>query len=78
MAGIDDVFGDLFASVDAVVLFSPSGSYYERFVAVEDLDVVVVGTENAVSAETFVELPSSSRTSPSGSDSDSRVRSNRA
>jgi len=57
MAGIDDVFGDLFASVDAVVLFSPSGSYYERFVAVEDLDVVVVGTENAVSAETFVELP---------------------
>ncbi|MFC6764093.1 hypothetical protein CP556_13960 [Natrinema sp. CBA1119] len=57
MAGIDDVFGDLFASVDAVVLFSPSGSYYERFVAVEDLDVVVVGTENAVGAETFVELP---------------------
>jgi DNA integrity scanning protein DisA with diadenylate cyclase activity len=57
MAGLDDVFGDIFASVDAVVLFSPSGSYYERFTAVEDLDVVVVGTENAVSAETFVELP---------------------
>ncbi|QLK26859.1 DUF5912 domain-containing protein [Natrinema zhouii] len=57
MAGLDDVFGDIFASVDAVVLFSPSGSYYERFMAVEDLDVVVVGTENAVGAETFVELP---------------------
>ncbi|WP_226007405.1 diadenylate cyclase DacZ [Natrinema salinisoli] len=57
MAGLDDVFGDIFASVDAVVLFSPSGSYYERFTAVEDLDVVVVGTENAVGAETFVELP---------------------
>ncbi len=57
MAGLDDVFGDLFASVDAVVLFSPSGSYYERFSAVDDIDVVVVGTENAVGAETFVELP---------------------
>ncbi|MFC6718733.1 diadenylate cyclase DacZ [Natrialbaceae archaeon GCM10025810] len=57
MAGLDDVFGELFASVDAVVLFSPSGSYYERFSNVEDLDVIVVGTENAVGAETFVELP---------------------
>jgi len=57
MAGLDDVFGDLFSSVDAVVLFSPSGSYYERVTDVEDIDVVVVGTENSVGAETFVELP---------------------
>ena len=57
MAGLDDVFGDLFASVDAVVLFSPSGSYYDRVTAIEDLPVIVVGTENAVDAETFVELP---------------------
>ena len=57
MAGLDDVFGDLFSSVDAVVLFSPSGSYYEQVTAVEDLDVIVVGTEDSVSAETFVELP---------------------
>jgi len=57
MAGLDDVFGDLFASVDAVALFSPSGSYYEQVAAVENLDVLVVGTENAVGAETFVELP---------------------
>ncbi|MFA9416604.1 diadenylate cyclase DacZ [Natrinema sp. HArc-T2] len=57
MAGLDDVFGDLFASVDAVALFSPSGSYYEQVAAVEDLNVIVVGTENAVGAETFVELP---------------------
>ncbi|ELY87097.1 diadenylate cyclase DacZ [Natrinema altunense] len=57
MAGLDDVFGDLFASVDAVVLFSPSGSYYEQVMAVDDLDIVVVGTENDVGAETFVELP---------------------
>jgi len=57
MAGLDDVFGDIFSGVDAVFLFSPSGSYYERFTNVDDLDVVVVGTENAVGAETFVELP---------------------
>ncbi|MDJ1431539.1 diadenylate cyclase DacZ [Halostagnicola sp. A-GB9-2] len=57
MDGLDDVFGDIFSSVDAVVLFGPSGSYYERFSSVEDLDVIVVGTENVVSADTFVELP---------------------
>ena len=57
MAGLDDVFGDLFASVDAVVLFSPSGSYYDRVTGVEGLNVIVVGTENSVGAETFVELP---------------------
>ena len=59
MAGIDDVFGDIFSDVDAVVLFSPSGSYYERFLELdeEEIDLIVVGTENAVSAGTFVELP---------------------
>ncbi|APX96545.1 diadenylate cyclase DacZ [Natronorubrum daqingense] len=57
MDGLDDVFGDLYSDVDGVFLFSPSGSYYERFKAIEDVDVVVVGTENAVGAETFVELP---------------------
>ncbi|ARS88501.1 diadenylate cyclase DacZ [Natrarchaeobaculum aegyptiacum] len=57
MAGVDDVFGELFSGVDAVVLFGPSGSYYERFAATEDLEVIVVGTENDVGAETFVELP---------------------
>ncbi len=57
MAGLDDVFGDLVAGVDAVLLFGPSGSYHERFSGIEDLDVVVVGTENDVGADTFVELP---------------------
>ncbi|WP_339103050.1 diadenylate cyclase DacZ [Haloterrigena salinisoli] len=57
MAGLDDVFGDLYASIDAVLLFSPSGSYYERFADVDDLDVIVVGTENPVGADVFVELP---------------------
>ncbi|MCU4740197.1 DUF5912 domain-containing protein [Halobacteria archaeon AArc-m2/3/4] len=58
---LDDVFGDIFSSVDAVMLFSPSGSYYERFSDVDELDadfdVVVVSTENTVGADTFVELP---------------------
>ncbi|ADB61344.1 protein of unknown function DUF147 [Haloterrigena turkmenica DSM 5511] len=57
MAGLDDVFGDLYASIDAILLFSPSGSYYERFADVDDLDVIVVGTENPVNADIFVELP---------------------
>ncbi|QLG48625.1 diadenylate cyclase DacZ [Natrinema halophilum] len=57
MVGLDDVFGDLFANVDAVVLFSPSGSFYEEVAAVDEADVIVVGTENTVGAETFVELP---------------------
>ncbi len=62
MAGLDDVFGDIYANVDAVVLFSPSGSYHERFEDLgadgeDGLDVVVVGTENTVGADAFVELP---------------------
>jgi len=59
MAGLDDVFGDIYADVDALVLFSPSGSYYERFVGLEDedLEIVVVGTENTVGADPFVKLP---------------------
>ncbi|MEY7847744.1 diadenylate cyclase DacZ [Natrarchaeobius sp. A-rgal3] len=57
MAGLDDVFGDLFSSVDAVMLFGPSGSYYERFATIDDVDVIVVGTENDLGADVFVELP---------------------
>ncbi|WP_254769373.1 diadenylate cyclase DacZ [Salinilacihabitans rarus] len=62
MAGLDDVFADLFSGADAVMLFSPSGSYYERVTSIGDddeggPDVVVVGTENAVGADVFVELP---------------------
>ncbi|OVE85584.1 diadenylate cyclase DacZ [Natronolimnobius baerhuensis] len=57
MAGLDDVFGELFSGVDAVMLFAPSGSYYEQITAIDDLEVIVVGTENDVDAETFVELP---------------------
>ncbi len=59
MVGLDDVFGDIYENIDALVLFSPSGSYYERVADLddEDLDVITIGTENVVGADTFVELP---------------------
>ena len=58
MADIRDLLGDIVVDVDALFLFSPSGSYYERFSDLEgDADVVVVGTENAAGASQFVELP---------------------
>ena len=45
----------LVSEVDAVFLFSPSTSYYERFD--DDRSLVVVGQENDVDADAFVELP---------------------
>ncbi|WP_254863695.1 diadenylate cyclase DacZ [Halovivax gelatinilyticus] len=57
MDGLDDVFGDIYENVDALVLFSPSGSYYERFADLEDLDIITIGTDNTVGADPFVELP---------------------
>jgi len=56
MASLTDILDDLVVDVDATFLFSPSGSYYERF-ADADEEVVVVATENDVDAGTFVELP---------------------
>lgn len=57
MAGLRELFGDLVTDADAVFLFSPSGSYYDQFVDVDDVEVVVVGPENSVGADEFVELP---------------------
>ncbi len=57
MVGLDDVFGELFDGADGVVLFSPSGSFYERVAAIDDIELVVVGTENTVGSDQFVELP---------------------
>jgi DNA integrity scanning protein DisA with diadenylate cyclase activity len=56
MADIIELLGDLVSDVDGLLLFSPSSSYYEKFGGV-DTDVVVVAPENAVDADTFVELP---------------------
>jgi DNA integrity scanning protein DisA with diadenylate cyclase activity len=57
MADLTDLLGDIVGDVDAVFLFSPSGSYYERFSDLSDPDVVVVGADNQVGANEFVELP---------------------
>ena len=58
MSALSDLAGDIVADVEAVLLFSPSTSQYQRF-ADADLDesVLVVAPENVVDAETYVELP---------------------
>jgi DNA integrity scanning protein DisA with diadenylate cyclase activity len=57
MASLVELLGGLVADVDAVFLFSPSGALYERYADVEGVDLAVVAPEDAVDAETFVELP---------------------
>jgi DNA integrity scanning protein DisA with diadenylate cyclase activity len=57
MSDLLELLGDVVADVDAVVLFSPSGSYYDRFAGLDDIELVVVAPENSVGAEKFVELP---------------------
>jgi DNA integrity scanning protein DisA with diadenylate cyclase activity len=57
MADLDGLLGGIVEGVTTVLLFSPSTSYHERFADLEDVSVVVVGPENAVGAERFVELP---------------------
>jgi DNA integrity scanning protein DisA with diadenylate cyclase activity len=58
MADLRDLVGDLVSDVDAAVLFSPSGSFYEQFADLDgDLKVIVIGKENAVGANDFVALP---------------------
>jgi len=52
-----DLVGDIMDGIDALLLFSPSGAYYERAADLDDTDVVVVAAENAVGADEFVELP---------------------
>ena len=55
MTSLSDVLDGLVSDVDAVFLFSPNGSFHEQFGGIEN--VAVVGAENTVNAETFVELP---------------------
>jgi DNA integrity scanning protein DisA with diadenylate cyclase activity len=56
MAMLTDFLDDLVTNVDSVFLFSPSGSFYERFDDVDE-QVVVVAAENTLKADVFVELP---------------------
>ncbi|MFB6235152.1 MAG: diadenylate cyclase DacZ [Halopenitus sp.] len=56
MASLTDLLGDIVTSVDAVFLFSPTSSLYDRFQDSEE-EVVVVAPDNDVDADDFVELP---------------------
>ncbi len=56
MDTLDGAFSHLYDDVDAVLLFSPSSAYVERFADVET-PTVVVATENTVDADRFVDLP---------------------
>jgi DNA integrity scanning protein DisA with diadenylate cyclase activity len=56
MTDLTDLFGGIVDDVDAVLLFSPSGSYFEAFSGGET-PVVVVGAENTVGADSYVDLP---------------------
>ncbi|MFC6872517.1 diadenylate cyclase [Halobellus marinus] len=58
MSALSDLLGDVVSDVDGVFLFSPSSSHYQRFADADlDAETVVVAPENAVDAETYVELP---------------------
>ena len=56
MSALDDLFEDVAAEVDAVLLFSPALATAESFED-DDPPAVVVAQENDVDAERFVELP---------------------
>ncbi|MFB6117868.1 diadenylate cyclase DacZ [Halosegnis sp.] len=56
MTDLRELLGGIVDGVDAVCLFSPSGTYYDSF-ADADVPVVVVARENTVEADLFVELP---------------------
>ena len=55
MSELGGLLDDIVSDVDGTLLFSPSGSLYERFT--EAGDPIVVATENAVDAGRYVELP---------------------
>lgn len=57
MSTVSERFERLFSDVDAVFLFDPSSSYYERFESLEDITVIVVAPENDLDADAYVRLP---------------------
>jgi diadenylate cyclase len=56
MTALEELFEDVVADADVVLLFSPSGATHTLFED-SDVPVVVVAPENAVGAEQFVKLP---------------------
>ncbi|MDX1746302.1 MAG: diadenylate cyclase domain-containing protein, partial [Halobacteriales archaeon] len=57
MSDLRELLDGLVSGVDAVVLFSPSASEFERYGEGTNGDVIVVGRENTVGAGSFIELP---------------------
>jgi len=58
MTDIRDAINPIAADVDAITVFAPSTTEYERYADVDDdTNVLVVAEENAVDAEQFLELP---------------------
>ncbi len=58
MDTLSELLSGIVENADAVALFSPTGSLYERVAGADiDADVIVVGTEHAVDADAFVEIP---------------------
>ena len=57
MDEVRSLVGEIVDDVDAVFLFSPNGSYYERTVELLDGEVIVVSPENSHGADRFVHLP---------------------
>ena len=57
MAEPSELFAELLSEVDAILLFSPTGSYYEEVVAESEVPVLVVSDGDDIGAEEFVELP---------------------
>ena len=56
MSQLGGLLDDVVSDADSVFLFSPSGSLYKQFAEASE-PVVVVGTENEVDADRYVELP---------------------
>lgn len=57
MTALEDVVQAYLDGVEALFLFSPSSSFYERFEGIDDVEITVIGDENTYDAERFVELP---------------------
>ncbi len=57
MSDLADLVEEYVADVDNCMLFSPSGSFFERCADIDDVEITVVGARNDHGADRFVELP---------------------
>ena len=57
MSDLADLVHEYVEDVDSCLLFSPSGSFFERCVQIDEIEVTVVAPSNDHGADRFVELP---------------------